>query len=343
MTVLALRDDQNEWDAQQLAALRGTGIDEDVTEAELMVFLHECQRRKLDPFTRQIYLLGRYDRRKKRKVYRSQTGIDGFRVVARRAADEARQTIEYEETLWCGPDRKWTDVWLDSEPPAACKIVVLRDGKRFPAIAKFSSYVQVNDEGRALGLWQKMADNQLAKCTEALALRKAFPEDLGGLYTEDELAQADNPQTVQATAEIIRDEPAPGPAGSWADDAAGQAAALKSEHAAGKLWHQTNAKANAGDITAEDVEYIKELIKARVDDIRAKAYDTAMGLLPEDTPWRAKIEELADVTDVEQALAELGGLMDDGTVDSRLGARIRRAIVARSIAAGFPGAVEEAA
>lgn len=205
MTALALRDDQNYWDDNQLAVLRASGIEDDVTKPELRAFLHECQRRKLDPFTRQIYLLGRWDKQKRRKVYRSQTSIDGFRLIARRAADASHETIENEDTLWCGPDGKWRDVWLEDEPPAACKFVVLRDGKRFPAVARFSGYVQLNRDGEPMGLWQKMPDNQIAKCAEALALRKAFPEELGSLYTDDELAQADSPPaSTPATVTVIR-------------------------------------------------------------------------------------------------------------------------------------------
>ena len=214
MTALALRDDQDYWDDKQLAVLHQTGIDDDVTKPELAAFLHECQRRKLDPFIRQIYLLGRWDKKKKRKVYRSQTSIDGFRLIARRAADKAHIDYGYQETIWFDPKGGRHEVWLAADPPAAVKVVVVRNGQPFDAVAKYAEYVQVNNDGDPMGMWKSMPAGQLAKCAEALALRKAFPEDLGGLYTEEEMAQADNPQTVHATAEVVhnRHEIAPPPA-----------------------------------------------------------------------------------------------------------------------------------
>ena len=176
MTALALRDDQTTWDEQQLAVLHGSGIDKDVSAPELTTFLHECQRRHLDPFTRQIYLIGRYSRREGRKVYRSQTSIDGFRLIARRAADEAKESIEYEETLWYDADGRVHQLWLSQGAPAGAKVVVLRNGKRFPVVARYSTYVQTDNDGSQTGLWKKMPDTMIAKCAEALALRMAFPE-----------------------------------------------------------------------------------------------------------------------------------------------------------------------
>lgn len=189
---LAIRPDQTDWTPQQAAVLQQSGIDNQVAPAELSAFLHLCQRTRLDPFSRQIYLIGRYDKRQRRKVYTPQTSIDGYRVIAHRAAAEAGHKLGYEDTLWCAKDGQWRDVWLSEDPPAAAKVTVIRNGMRFSAVARYAEYVQLRD-GAPSGLWGKMPATMTAKCAEALALRMAFPHDLAGVYTAEEMAQADNP------------------------------------------------------------------------------------------------------------------------------------------------------
>lgn len=342
MTALALRDDQTYWDENQLAVLQGSGIDEGVTHAELQAFLHECQRRRLDPFTRQIYLIGRWDNQRKRKVYRSQTSIDGFRLIARRAADEAKESIEYDDTLWCGPDGRWVDVWLENEPPAACKVVVLRDGKRFPSTARFASYVQTNSNGEMVGLWRKMPDGQIAKCTEALALRKAFPEELGGIYAEEEMAQADNPQRVQG--EVIKDEPAepaaPNPDREWYDDALQKAAAFADDEAGNKLWAEVVKRKEDRKLPVMAAERIKDAIRARWAELAALAKDdgadavagTVVPPLDPEDPWALRIQEIATVEDAVAVSSEVGKAISDGSLDDEKGAAVFAAIAAREAA-----------
>lgn len=354
MTALALRDDQSYWDDTQLAVLRSSGIDDDVTKPELQAFLHECQRRKLDPFARQIYLIGRWDREKGRKVYRSQTSIDGFRVIARRAADEARETVEYDDTLWCGPDGQWTDIWLSPEPPAACKVVVLRDGKRFPATARYTSYAVLSAKGEPVGLWRKMADSQLAKCTEALALRKAFPEDLGGLYTDDEMQQADGPAPGPVTAEVVRETradaitaggddpwaaPGPSPARSEADPAwlenLRMRALTATEQNYRALWSELGDGWRAGKCSTAERKDAEMLIQARVDDLRRPPADDAevvegviVGLEPEDD-WYAKVESVTSDDDAEAAIANVAASVRAGSMPRARGDQIIAAIRAR--------------
>jgi len=201
---LAIRPDQTNWTPDQQAVLQQSGIDNQVAPAELSAFLHLCQRTRLDPFSRQIYLIGRFDGRQQRKVYTPQTSIDGYRVIAHRAAAEAGQSLGYEDTLWCDKDGRWRDVWLPDAPPAAAKVTVIRNGMRFSAVARYSEYVQTKKGGDPSGLWGKMPATMTAKCAEALALRMAFPHDLAGVYTAEEMAQADNPAPVAAPERHLR-------------------------------------------------------------------------------------------------------------------------------------------
>lgn len=190
-TALQAIDTRYGFTPEQVDVIKAT-IAPGASNEELALFLMVCQKKGLDPFSRQIYLSERrsFDADTQQWVIKKspETTIDGFRVIAERSGKYEGQLGPF----WCGPDGEWKDVWLGSAMPSAAKIAVLRHGFREPvwAVALFEEYVQTKKDGTPNKMWQKMGANQLAKCAESLALRKAFPSDLSGMYTGEEMAQS---------------------------------------------------------------------------------------------------------------------------------------------------------
>jgi phage recombination protein Bet len=221
------------WTPEQ-TQLISTTIAPGCSNDELRLFAYACQRTGLDPFSRQIYAIKRGGK------LTIQVSIDGLRSIAERTGQ-----LDGSMSYWCGDDGVWTDVWLSNKPPAAAKTVIHRKGcaHSFSATARFADF------NAGQGLWSKMPSVMIAKCSEAQALRRAFPADLSGVYSTDEMDQAVEPVTVTSVA----------PAGDDKVFTAGKAAIAKATNMEALAKVTERMEARKGDLSTEQQEILLAL------------------------------------------------------------------------------------
>jgi phage recombination protein Bet len=235
------------WTPEQ-TQLIATTIAPGCSSDELRLFAYACQRTGLDPFSKQIYAIKRGGK------MTIQAGIDGLRAIAERTGE-----LDGSHTEWCGDDGQWSDVWISAKPPAAAKTTIWRKGSSHPftGVARFADY------NAGQGLWSKMPAAMIAKCSEALALRKAFPANLSGVYSTDEMEQqAIEPVTVAAV---------PAPAGDAKLFSAGKAAIAKAKTMDDLAKVTTRMEARKGDLSDEQNEQLMQLALSREAELTAPA------------------------------------------------------------------------
>ncbi len=212
LATLPTSSDNSTWSPEERALVEAAGLvhtdsqtgNKTLAERPVVAaFLQHCARTGLDPIARQIYSIAR--KSKGQLKWQIQISIDGARLVAERSGQyEGQTTPEF-----TADGVTWTQVWLADEPPKAARVGVYRRGFRdaLYAIALWDAYVQRTYNGDVTEMWRKMGPLMLAKCAEMLALRKAFPQDLSGLYSSEEMAQADRPAPVEQQSQVAPTPP----------------------------------------------------------------------------------------------------------------------------------------
>lgn len=178
---LARAEDKPFFTPEQERMIRDSFLN-GASREEAAVLMEVARARKLNPITRQIHFVKRWDSRAAREIWSHQTSIDGLRAIAERTG------------LYAGQDEP---EWLfEGKQLIGAKVKVYRKDWARPAVgvAWWLEFVPINPKTQQpTRMWQQMPRLMIAKCAEALALRKAFPEDTGGLYIAEEMQQADQP------------------------------------------------------------------------------------------------------------------------------------------------------
>lgn len=173
------------------------------SKSEANALLAIAEARGLNPLLGECYFVKRWDNQKRQEVWSVQASIDSLRIKAEQTG------------LYAGQDEPEYE-YDDRGGLVLARVRVHRKDWPRPAVgvARWSEYVQTTKEGKTTRFWAQMPHNQLAKCAEALALRKAFPAVLAKLYTPEEMAQAENDARELAprmSASVARQLPAAPP------------------------------------------------------------------------------------------------------------------------------------
>jgi phage recombination protein Bet len=146
---------------EMLNTLRNT-VAPGLTDPEFVLFAEMCRATGLNPATKEIWAIKAGGR------LQLMTGINGFLKIANSHPQFDGMEVTFE----------WEDKQLVS---ATAK--VYRKDRRFPSIA--TAYMA--EYGKKTPIWATMPSIMLSKCAKSLAIREAFINELGGLYTQEEM------------------------------------------------------------------------------------------------------------------------------------------------------------
>jgi phage recombination protein Bet len=154
---------------------------------EAYAFLNRAKKAKLDPLLGQIYLTKNWSDDQNRYAYSIVVGINGHRLIASRTE---RYAPGKETEYRYDPNGKLLS--------STCYVNVYHEKSgtwtEVAGVAHFDEYAvyRYDKESKSLVLtprWEKMGHTMLEKCAEMKALRRAFPDEMAGFYSEEEIDQ----------------------------------------------------------------------------------------------------------------------------------------------------------
>nr|DAK06714.1 MAG TPA: RecT protein [Caudoviricetes sp.] len=167
-------------------------------DESILLAVDYCKARKLDILKKPCHIVPM-------SVTDAKTGNKNWRDVIMPGIYEQRITA-FRTGQMAGQDEPVfgdTITFRGIEAPEWCRVTVYRfiNNERcaFSHTEYFSEACATTKDGKPNSMWSKRPRGQLAKCAEAGALRKAFPDELGGVITADEVNEEPINQHSAAT------------------------------------------------------------------------------------------------------------------------------------------------
>lgn len=215
MSAIVEREDGSlDISKSQLSALKNS-IFPGATDESIEMAVRYCIARKLDVFKKPCHIVPINTKNPRTNQYEWRDVIMPGVYELRTTAFRTGEMAGIDEPIY-GDEIDFFGV----KAPEYCKVTVYRtiNGQRcaFTNVEYFTEAAAVTgkgDQARLNAMWTKRPRGQLAKCAEAGALRKAFPDEMGGIITSDEadgmniepIREVDitpNPELIEKISEI---------------------------------------------------------------------------------------------------------------------------------------------
>lgn len=168
-----------EFTQDQVSLIKAT-VAKGASDSELKLFLYRCQNMGLDPLKPgQVHFI-KYGSNPGSIV----VGIEGFRSLAARTG----KLVGVKRGVLRDAEGKCIGAWCE----------IYRSDWQYPAREE----VSLAEYTTGKNMWAKMPETMVKKVAECAALRMAFPDDLGGVYGEEEMHQASRDASPTKAAQV---------------------------------------------------------------------------------------------------------------------------------------------